>query len=586
MKDILLNPKLNNRVYQDERTKEICEKTIEFFEKKGLAKVKEDNLKLTWYSDFLDFVKDNKIFATLLTPEPYGGDNKDARWDTWRICQYNEILSFYGLCYWYTWQVSILGLGPIWQSKNENLKKKAAQLLKDGAIFAFGLSEREHGADIYSTGMKLIPQSDGTYKALGEKYYIGNGNEAEMVSTFGKITDSEGNYKEKTTTKDKSDYVWFIANYHNAKAYDCKKNLVATQSYVANYALNDYPITDDEILSKADAAWDATMNTINIGKFNLGWASIGICTHAFYEALDHAANRVLFDHYVTDFTHIKQYFVEAYIRLISMKLFALRGVDYMRKATLEDRRYLLYNPMVKMKVTMQGEVVMDLLFDIIAAKGFEMDTYFEMGIRDIRALPKLEGTVHVNMALVLKFMANYFFKHQDFPEVPKGDEIKNDEFLFDQGPAKNLASITFHDFMKVYESIDVEKVPNVAIFKEQLELMKAFTLKATPNRKQAEDFHFLLKGGELFALVVYGQLLIEAAHIYEIGDDLLDQMFDVIVSDFSKFALELYQSHTTKKKQEDYLLQIIKKPKTNKERFERIWKEHILALKGTYKMND
>ena len=37
----------------------------------------------------------------------------------WRIQQFNEILGFYGLPYWYTWQVTILGLGPIWMSNNK-----------------------------------------------------------------------------------------------------------------------------------------------------------------------------------------------------------------------------------------------------------------------------------------------------------------------------------------------------------------------------------------------------------------------------------------------------------------------------------
>ena len=45
--------------------------------------------------------------------------------------------------------------------------------------------ERAHGADVYSTEMSLSPQPDGTYRANGEKYYIGNGNIAPMVSTFG-----------------------------------------------------------------------------------------------------------------------------------------------------------------------------------------------------------------------------------------------------------------------------------------------------------------------------------------------------------------------------------------------------------------
>jgi alkylation response protein AidB-like acyl-CoA dehydrogenase len=87
---------------------------------------------------------------------------------------------------------------------------------------------------------------------------------------------------------------------------------------------------------------------VNIGKYNLGWSSIGMCTHALYEAIHHASNRRLYNMYVTDFPHVKQLFTDAYARLTAMKLFALRAADYMRVASPEDRRYLLYNPMVKM----------------------------------------------------------------------------------------------------------------------------------------------------------------------------------------------------------------------------------------------
>ena len=50
-------------------------------------------------------------------------------------------------------------------------------------------------------------------------------------------------------------------------------------------------MTDADILHRGPDAWDAALNTVNVGKFNLGWASIGICTHAFYEAITHAPNR-------------------------------------------------------------------------------------------------------------------------------------------------------------------------------------------------------------------------------------------------------------------------------------------------------
>jgi len=564
---LLLNPNKYDIEHSDERFQEIIHKTIDFFESRGLKNIKDDDHQRIWYSDFLEFVKKEEIFATLLTP--FNDGDKDTRWDTWRIAHYSELLAFYGLAYWYTWQVSILGLGPIWMTENEGLKQRAAQLLKDGEVFAFGLSEKDHGADIYSTEMSLTSQEDDTYRANGSKYYIGNGNIAKMVSTFGKMADS-------------GDYVFFVADYMHDK-YDCVKNVVASQNYVAEYSLKDYPIKEEDILSKGQDAWDAVLNTVNIGKYNLGWASIGISTHSFYEAINHAAQRKLYNMYVTDFPHVKQMFTDAYTRLVAMKLCTLRAADYMRVASPDDRRYLLYNPVVKMKVTTQGEEVMNLLWDVIAAKGFEKDTYFEMAVRDIRALPKLEGTVHVNVALIVKFMANYFFKPAKYPEVAKQSEPKSDDFLFNQGPTRGLRKIRFHDYRIAYTSVGV---PNVKIFRRQIRLLKLFLLLAKPNKAQQRDIDFLLNLGEIFTLVVYGQLVLENAKIYDIDDDLIDQIFDFLVRDFSKFALQMYSKTSSTKRQMKFCSMMIKKPAVNKNRFDHVWKKYVYALKDQYVMSD
>jgi acyl-CoA dehydrogenase len=565
VESLLLNPKKHNRYYPDERSREVMLKTIEFFENKGKTKLKADDRECIWYADFLDFQKTEKIFATLLTPSVYGG--KDCRWDTWRNCEFNEILAFYGLGYWYTWQVTILGLGPVWQSENEGLKRRAARLLDAGEVFAFGLSERHHGADIYSTEMSLTLRPDGNYLANGEKYYIGNGNLAPMVSTFGKFIPSE-------------EYVFFVADYRQT-GYDLIRNVTHSQSYVATFALKDYLITEAEILSRGQAAWDAALNTVNIGKYNLGWGSIGICTHAFYEAIHHAAYRKLYGMAVTDFPHVKMMFTEAYTRLVAMKLFTLRAADYMRAASPDDRRYLLYNPVVKMKVTTQGEQVINLLWDVIAAKGFEKDMYFEMATRDIRALPKLEGTVHVNIALIVKFMANYFFFPKDYPELSRQDVAKNDDFLFRQGPAKGLGKIQFHDFSIVFER---HSLPNVRVFAEQVNILKAMLAKATPSEEQVSDTDFLLTLGETFTTVVYAQLILENVELYSIGDDLVGQIFDFMVRDLSGFALKLYSQPNTTREQMDFCQRIIKRPEVDAVRFSHVWEEQVYPLKDAYEM--
>ena len=70
--------------------------------------------------------------------------------------------------------MTILGLGPIWQSENIKAKERAATQLENGGVMAFALSERDHGADIYNTDMVLTaaePDDEGVvFRATGEKY--------------------------------------------------------------------------------------------------------------------------------------------------------------------------------------------------------------------------------------------------------------------------------------------------------------------------------------------------------------------------------------------------------------------------------
>lgn len=563
---LLFNPRDPSALHPDPQMQALLRKTVAFFEAKGKGRLKADDFNRTWYADFLAFVKAERAFATLLTPKAYGGP--DCRWDTSRLCAFNEVLGFYGLCYWYTWQVSILGLGPVWMSANEPLKRRAAALLEGGAIFAFGLSEKEHGADIYATDMLLKPQPGGGYLAQGDKYYIGNGNEAALVATFGRLPDS-------------GEYVFFAVDSQHER-FELVKNITATQSYVAEFNLHDYPVAEADLLSRGDAAWNASLNTVNIGKYNLGWASIGICTHAFYEAINHASGRRLYGQAVTDFPHVKQAFVTAHARLVAMRLFALRAADYLRTASPTDRRYLLFNPVVKMKVTTQGEQVIDLLWDVIAAKGFEKDMYFEAATRDIRALPKLEGTVHVNIALILKFMQNHLFNPAEYPEVPRRLEADEDAFLFDQGPTKGLGKIQFHDYRKAYDGWDL---PNVLLFRTQLEGFRKLLATATPEAAQQKDIDFLLAVGELFTLIVYGQLILENARLLGVSNDLVDQIFEVFVGDFSAYALQLRHKPSATAAQMAACLTLLQRPHRDEARFQRVLSAEVVALAGAYEMN-
>ncbi|MFJ9889716.1 acyl-CoA dehydrogenase family protein [Streptomyces sp. NPDC091287] len=574
---LLFNPRTYDPEHFDPETRRLLRATVDWFEERGKRRLIEDYRSRAWLGDFLAFSAKEGLFATFLTPasaavDAVAGAGTDRRWDTARIAALNEIFGFYGLDYWYAWQVTILGLGPVWQSDNAAARDRAAELLSQGEVFAFGLSEKTHGADIYSTDMLLEPDSevDGGFRASGSKYYIGNGNAAGLVSVFGRRTDVEG----------PDGYVFFAADSRH-EAYHLVKNVVDSSKYVSEFRLDGYLVAPADILHTGRAAFDAALNTVNVGKFNLCTASIGICEHAMYEAVTHASNRILYGRPVTAFPHVRRELTDAYVRLVGMKLFSDRAVDYFRSAGPEDRRYLLFNPMTKMKVTTEGEKVIDLMWDVIAAKGFEKDNYFAQAAVEIRGLPKLEGTVHVNLALILKFMRNHLLNPVDFPAVPTRLDAADDAFLFRQGPARGLGSVRFHDWRPAFDAY--AEVLNVARFREQADALCAFVETAAPDEEQSRDLDLLLAVGQLFALVVHGQLILEQARLTGLDEELLDELFAVLVRDFSAHAVELHGKDSATEDQQSWALGAVRRPVVDAARSARIW-ERVEALSGAYEM--
>ncbi|OBG38930.1 acyl-CoA dehydrogenase [Mycobacterium alsense] len=569
---MLLNPHRLQRRYPDRRSAEIMAATVDFFESRGKARLKADDHNRVWYSDFLDHVGRERIFASLLTPSEYGAG--DCRWDTYRISEFAEIVGFYGLSYWYPFQVTALGLGPIWMSENEDAKRKAAAQLEGGEVFAFGLSEQTHGADVYQTDMILTPSEHG-WVANGEKYYIGNANVARMVSTFGKIAGA---------SKD-PEYVFFAADSRHDR-YELIKNVVNSQNFVANYALRDYPVTEADLLHRGPGAFHAALNTVNVCKYNLGWGAIGMCTHAMYEAVTHAANRSLYGTLVTDFPHVRRLLTDAHARLIAMKLVATRACDYMRSASAADRRYLLYSPLTKAKITSEGERVVTALWDVIAAKGVEKDTFFEAVTREIGLLPRLEGTVHINIGLLGKFMPNFLFAPStELPAIGRRDDAADDTFLFAQGPTGGLGRVRFSDWRAPFEGF--AHLPNVALLREQIDVLTEMLASATPDALQQKDIDFAFAVGQLFATVPYAQLILEEAGISGgagLSDALIDQIFAVLVRDFNGYAVELADKPATTDEQARLAMRMIRRPAHDPARYDQVWKEHVLPLNGAYRM--
>jgi acyl-CoA dehydrogenase len=273
---------MDSSAYDDETQKAFI-RLRDFFEDKGHAQMRADHMRRDWYHDFEQFLQETGIFARFGTPAGVGAlIGSESSWNTASNNDLSELLAYYSLDHWYAWQVTVLGLGPVWMSGNEQAKAEVAMLLAAGGLFGFGLSEQTRGADIYQTDMVLTgdPERPGHWLATGPKYYIGNGNAAARLSVFGRFADGD----------QAGEYAFFLVD-PSLDQFTLHKNVVDGQMYVASFELAGYPVGPGDILHVGQPAWDAALGTVNVGKVQLAWASIGICEHSFVEAVAHAHNR-------------------------------------------------------------------------------------------------------------------------------------------------------------------------------------------------------------------------------------------------------------------------------------------------------
>ncbi len=127
----------------------------------------------------------------------------------------------------------------------------------------------------------------------------------------------------------------------------------------------------------------------------------------------------------------------------------------------------------------------------------------------------------------------------------------------------------------------------MAAFITQIELFRELLVRAYPDQAQDMDPTFSLPLGEMFSIVVYGQLILEQAGFDNLDKDILNQIFDFMVRDFASFALQIYGMNNTKDEQRAFCKEILLIRAVGDEaQYRRVWEKYVLALNGEYQMND
>lgn len=507
-------------------------KLVEFFRAKGAKALIEEDRAEGWYGDWIAYQAEHKIYASILCAKAYSSLGRE--FDLFKLCRLMEAFAYFSPAHGYSLQVSFLGIFPFWMSSNEALKKEAAAELEKGGLFAFGLSEKAHGSDIYGNETVIREAGPGRWRADGAKFYIGNSNAAAMISVLA------AKEKAGAASKKRKPFVFFALRPGSApgmsRAVKIRTMGVKT-AFVGGFDIKGHELPESDLLCEGRAAWEAVFGTVTLGKFFLGFGSIGICERAFHDAFAHARGRVLYGKPAAEMPHLQSAFVHAYAKLAAMKLYAYRALDYVRSASADDRRYLLWNCVQKAKVSTEGVEVVRILSECIGAKAFESDARFESALRDIQLIPGLEGSTHINFATAAQFVKNYLAAPEGAPEI--GSQIagtlkSGENSYLMAAETGGFPSVAFADPQKAFTRLNGD---NAAVFASQVQALARSSAGVAEALK--DDVEGMIALGKCVAVAAYGQLIAENAALLKTPDALVSVVFHQLVEDMALHVLKL-----------------------------------------------
>lgn len=512
-------------------------KLAEFFEVKGLPALKSEDQREEWYADWLAYQAEHRLYASLLAPKAHSA--LGTQFDLLRYARFLELIAYFSPAHGYSLQVTFLGFFSIMMGSSTPLKQEAVRALEAGGIFALGVSEKQHGSDLLGNEFTVTDAGPGKLIASGSKYYIGNCNAAAMISILAKHHDGRSNGRVR-----RAPMVLLALRPAQSRGFGNVqkiRTIGVRSAFVGAFDVKGHELPETDLIAQGRDAWDAVFGTVTLGKFFLGFGSIGICEHAFAEAAHHLATRMLFGKPVLQMPHIRSLSAQAYARLAAMKLYAYRALDYVHAATADDRRYLLFNAVQKAKVGVEGVKVMALLSECIGAKGFESDTYFEMALRDAQLIPGLEGSTHINLGVTAQFIPMYFARGAaDLaapPSLAAGEIASEENAYLMEAASTSLNAIAFPRFLKAYGPL--MSIPNVRLFVRQARRFALLVRKPRTKKLLAAGTETALTLGQCMATIAYGQLVAENSVRFSIEPELVAAMFHGIISDMTASALAL-----------------------------------------------
>jgi len=358
--------------------------------------------------------------------EEYGGSEMDHI-ASLLVCEYTALAGSFGLtlnCH------TGIGSMPLVFFGNKAQKEKYLPALASGEkIGAYALTEPGAGTDAMSIQTTAVLSPDGKYYKLdGAKQYITNSGFADIIFTYAKI---DGDKMTSFILERDFEGISFGAE---------EKKMGLHGSSTCSIFLDGAKVPVENVLFEIGRGHIVAFNILNLGRFKLGAASVGVAKLAIESSVGYSKERVQFGRPICQFGLIKHKIAEMATRtyMAESMIYRTGGLidnifatvdrtaeDIGRQNANSIFEYVVECSINKVYCSEILGYVSDEAVQIYGGYGYCEEYPVERIYRDNRIFRIFEGTNEINRLLIIGQMMRKALKNE-IPFLPVAEKVRGE----------------------------------------------------------------------------------------------------------------------------------------------------------------
>lgn len=282
-----------------------------------------------------------------------------------------------------------LATAPVLIAGSEEQKKEWCEVINNGGMAAFALTEPGAGSDAGSVSTKAVHNKEnGTYTLNGSKVFITNGGLADIFLVFAN-TRKDGGIRGLTAFIVPADTPGFKVGKKEDK-------MGIRPSNTCELILEDVVIPEANRVGREGQGFRIAMQTLDSARPFVGAVSVGLAQAALDEAVAYAKERKQFGQPIASFQMI-----QGMIADMAMKVEASRLLVY-RACAMRDKG-VTFTKEAAMAKCFAADTAMEVTTDaiqVMGGYGYSKEYGAEKRMRDAKIMQIYEGTNQIQRLVI------------------------------------------------------------------------------------------------------------------------------------------------------------------------------------------